>query len=320
MFVKRRLLLATLCAVAASSAWSLDAYPTKPVRFVVPFAAGGESDIVARLVSTKLQARGYTVLVDNRPGAGGNLGAEQALRDPPDGYTLLVISGAYAGNAVVMKPSFDPLGAIQPIAQFSRQPSVLVVSTASGFKTLKELIDKARQSPGTITYGSAGVGSLGNLAGEYFASAAGVKLMHIPYKGTSGGMTDLAGGQIDMMTSGITAARSLAKSGKIRVLAISGAKRLPELPEVPTFAEAGVPDFEIGLWHGLVASKDVPAPIVSKLNADVNEALRDPEIQSRFTADALTPVGGTPEQFRGVIRGDMERWRRIVKEANIKVQ
>lgn len=320
MFAKRRLLLATLCALIAPSAWSLEAYPTKQVRFVVPFAAGGESDIVARLVATKLQTRGYNVVVDNRPGAGGNLGAEQALREPPDGYTLLVISGAYAGNAVVMKPSFDPLGAIQPIVQFSRQPSVLVVSTASGFKTLKELIDKARQSPGTITYGSAGVGSLGNLAGEYFSSAAGIKLLHIPYKGTSGGMTDLAGGQIDMMTSGITAARSLGKSGKIRILAVSGSKRLPELPEVPTFAEAGVADFEIGLWHGLVASKDVPPQVVSKLNADMNEALRDPEIQSRFSADALTSVGGTPEQFRSVIRGDMERWRRIVKEANIKVQ
>lgn len=320
MIANRRLLLAALCAAAAPRAWGLDAYPVKPVRLVVPFAAGGESDIVARLIATKLQTRGYTILVDNRPGAGGNLGAEMALREPPDGYTLLVISGAYAGNAVVMKPSFDPLVAIQPIAQFSRQPSVLVVSTASGFKTLKELIDKARQAPGTVTYGSAGVGSLGNLAGEYFSSAAGVKLSHIPYKGTSGGMTDLAGGQIDMMTAGITGARSLAKGGKIRILAVSGTKRLPELPDVPTFAEAGVPDFEIGLWHGLVAPKDVPAPIVAKLNADVNEVLRDPEIMSRFSADALTPVGGTTDQFRAVIKGDMERWRRIVKEAGIKVQ
>lgn len=320
MLAKRRLLLAALCAAIAPAAWSADTYPAKPVRFVVPFVAGGESDIVARLIASKLQARGYTIVVDNRPGAGGNLGAEQALREPPDGYTLLVISGAYAGNAVVMKPTFDPLGAIQPIVQFSRQPSVLVVSTASGFKTLKELIDKARQAPDSITYGSAGVGSLGNLSGEYFASTAGVKLTHIPYKGTSGGMTDLAGGQIDMMTAGITGARALAKGGKIRMLAVSSAKRLPELPDVPTFAEAGLPNFSIGLWHGLVASKDVPKPIVAKLNADVNEVLRDPEIVARFSADAVTPGGGTPDQFRDVIRSDLERWKRIVKEANIKVQ
>lgn len=320
MFYKRRLLFATCCALAAPLAWSADAYPTKPVRFVVPFAAGGESDIVARLIASKLQTRGYTTVVDNRPGAGGNLGTEQALRELPDGYTLLVISGAYAGNAVVMKPSFDPLRAIQPVVQFSRQPSVLVVSTASAITTLKELVDKARRSPSTITYGSAGVGSLGNLAGEYFASAAGIKLLHIPYKGTSGGMTDLAGGQIDMMTSGITAARSLANSGKIRILAVSGVKRVPELPDVPTFAEAGVADFEIGLWHGLVAPKDVPAPIIAKLNADVNEVLQEPDIQLRFSTDAMVSVGGTPEQFRSVIKGDMERWRRIVKDANIKVQ
>lgn len=320
MFADRRRLLAALCALAAPAAWSAEAYPAKPVRFVVPFAAGGESDIVARLVATKLQSKAYTVVIDNRPGAGGNLGAEQALREPPDGYTLLVISGAYAGNAVAMKPSFDPLGAIQPIVQFSRQPSVVVVSTASGFKTLKELTDAALLSPGKITYGSAGVGSLGNLAGEYFASAAGIKLMHIPYKGTSGAMTDLAGGQIDMMTAGITAARPLAKSGKIRILAVSGNKQIAELPGVPTFAESGLSNFEIGLWHGLVASKSVPQSVIVKLNADVNEVLRDAEVQSRFALDAMTSVGGTPQQFGDVIRGDMERWRRIVKEASIKVQ
>ena len=318
MALTRRLLLLSAAAAFAPLVFAQGQFPTKPVRFIVPFAAGGESDIVARQIANRLSSRGYTIVVENVPGVGGNLGAEKALREPADGYALLVISGAYAGNAVISKPSFDPIAAIQPIVQFTRQPSVLLATPS--YKTLQDLVDKAKRAPGTINYGSAGVGSLGHLSSEYFASAAGIKINHIPYKGTAPAITDLAGGQLDMMLSGLTAARALAKSGQVRLLAIGGDKRIAELPDVPTFIEGGVTGFETNLWHGLVGQKDVPPAIVAKLNADINAVLRDPEITARFGADAVTPVGGTPEQFRQVIRTDLERWQRIVKQANIKPQ
>ncbi len=284
----------------------------------MPFAAGGESDIDARQVAAKLASkRGYTVLVDNFPGAGGNLGAEKAPKEPADGYTLLVISGAYAANAAVNKPNFGPIVAIQPVIQFSTQPSVLVSNLK--YHSVKELLDDARKSPGRLNYGSAGIGSLGHLSNESFALVTGVSLNHIPYKGTSGGVTDLAGGQIDMMFAGVTGARALAKGGKIRMLAVTSAQRLPVLPEVPTLLESGI-QYESKLWHGLVASKDVPPAIVEKLNADLNAVLRDPDLVSKFNAELLTPVGGTPKAFKDVLTSELDRLQRVVKAANVKPQ
>jgi tripartite-type tricarboxylate transporter receptor subunit TctC len=319
MTLKRRILLIAACTLAAQGAFAQAGYPAKPIHFIVPFQAGGESDIVARQIANKLIAlRGYHVIVDNYPGAGGNLGAEKALREPADGYTFLVISGAYAGNSIVSKPSFDPIGAIQPVIQFTRQESVLVASTK--FKTLGELIGTAKKGPGTVNYGSAGVGSLGHLSTENFAYHAGVKLNHIPYKGTSGAISDLAGGQTDMMMAGLTGARALAKTGQIRILAVGGTKRLADLPDVPTFAESGLPKFETNLWHGLVASKEVPAAIITRINSDINAVLRDPEIVARYSSENVAAIGGTPAEFKETIRSDMERLRFIVKAADIKIQ
>lgn len=308
--------LATVCVSSNANAQS--SYPDKPIHFVVPFAAGGESDIVARRIATKLTAlKGYTVIVDNFPGAGGNLGAEKALREPADGYTLLVISGAYGANAAVNKPNFDPIAAIQPVIQFSTQPSVLVANLK--YSSVTELLNQARRSPGSVNYGSAGIGSLGHLSNENFAMVTGVSLNHIPYKGTSAAVIDLAGGQIDMMFAGVTGARALAKGGKIRMLAVTSANRLPVLPDVPTLKESGIA-YESQLWHGLVASKDVPPSIVDRLNADLNEVLRDPDVVSKFNAELLTPVGGTSKAFKVVIVGELERLQRIVKNANVKPQ
>lgn len=293
-------------------------YPTKPLHFVVPFAPGGESDIVARQVANKLAVlRGYTVIVDNFPGAGGNLGAEKAMKEPADGYTFLVISGAYAANAAVNKPAFDPIAAIQPVIQFSTQPSVLIANLK--YKTVGELVDKARKSPGQLNFGTAGIGSLGHLSNENFALVTGVSMNHIPYKGTSNAVTDLAGGQIDMMFAGVTGARALAKGGKIRMLAVTSPKRLPVLPDVPTLVESGIA-YESSLWHGLVASKDVPPSIIEKINADLNAALRDPDLVSKFNAELLSPVGGTPDKFKEVITTELDRLQRIVKAANVKPQ
>lgn len=302
----------------SSVAFAQDAYPSKPIHFVVPFAAGGESDIVARQIAIKLAAlRGYTVIVDNYPGAGGNLGAEKALKEPADGYTLLVISGAYAANAAVTKPKSDPIAAIQPVIQFSSQPSVLVANLK--YNSVAELLDQARKSPGSVNFGSAGIGSLGHLSNENFALVTGISLNHIPYKGTSGAAADLAGGQIDMMFAGVTGASALAKGGRIRVLAVTSPKRLSALPDIPTLLESGV-SYTSSLWHGLVASKHVPPAIIQKLNSDLNAVLRDPEMASKFNAVLLTPVGGTPKEFRDVIISELDRLKRIVKAADVKPQ
>jgi tripartite-type tricarboxylate transporter receptor subunit TctC len=317
--IRRHFLLAAACGLFSIGAVAADTYPVKPIHFIVPFQAGGESDIVARQIASKLGAlRGYTIVVDNYAGAGGNLGAEKALREPADGYTLLVISGAYAGNAVVQKPNFDPAAAIQPVILFARQPSVLVANPK--YDSIGALLDAARKSPGSINYGSAGVGSLGNLTTEEFAAQAHVKLNQIPYKGNSGAINDLAGGRTDMMLAGLSGAEALAKTGSVKLLAVGGDHRLASHPEVPTFAESGLPDFKEDLWHGLVASKDVPPAIVAQLNSDLNAVLKDPEVIGRFSALGLTPAGGTPEQFKQLIRGDMQRMQVIVKQADIKIQ
>ncbi len=316
--LRRLTVLASATLLIPVLASAQGTYPSKPVHFVVPFAAGGESDIVARQIATKLGAlRGYTVIVDNFPGAGGNLGAEKALKEPADGYTFLVISGAYAANAAVTKPNFDPVAVIQPVIQFSTQPSVLVTNLK--YTSVQQLLDTARKSPGTVNYGSAGIGSLGHLSNENFAMVTGVSLNHIPYKGTSGAVTDLAGGQIDMTFAGVTGARALAKGGKIRMLAVTSPKRLPVLPDVPTLLESGI-SYESGLWHGLVASKGVPVSIIEKMNADLNAVLRDPDVVSRFNAELLTPAGGTPKAFKEVITNELDRLQRIVKAANVKPQ
>ena len=320
MKTSRRLMLAA-CAALCLPAFAQPArYPSKPVRFIVPFAPGGGSDTMARLIAQKLtEQHGYTVVVENKPGAGGNLGAEAALREPADGYTLLVISGSYAGNAILSKPTFDPVAAIVPIVQFTREPSVLVVDQESPFKNLKDVLDKAKKEPGTVSYGTSGVGSLAHLTSEYFASLAGVKLNHIPYKGTSAALVDLAGGQIQLMFGGTTSVAPLAKGGKVRPVAVAASARLQSMPNVPTFAEQGLPTFRGDLWHGLVAAKGTPADVVAKLNADVNAVLRSPEMGARLASDDVQAAGGTPQQFGEVIRGDMERWKAIVQQANIRI-
>ena len=295
-------------------------YPAKPVKFVVPFAPGGGSDTMARLIAQKLtEQHGYTVIVDNKPGAGGNLGAEAALREPADGYTLLVVSGSYAGNAVLSKPAFDPIAAITPVVQFTREASVLVVDYESPFKTLKDLVEKAKTEPGSVAYGTSGVGGLAHLTSEYFASQAGVKMTHIPYKGTSAALVDLAGGQIHTMFGGTTSVAPLVKANKVRVIAVAAPARVSSMPNVPTFAEQGLAGFQADLWHGLVAARGTPPEVIAKLNADINAVLKSPDMQARLASDDVQAAGGTPAQFGDVIRNDMERWKSIVQQANIRL-
>lgn len=316
----RRLILTCCIALSLPVLAQPARYPAKPVKFVVPFAPGGGSDTFARLIAQKLnESHGYSVIIENKPGAGGNLGAEAALREPADGYTLLVISGSYAGNAVVNKPTFDPIAAIQPIVQFTRETMVISVGPASMVTSLADFISEAKRKPDTIAYGSSGAGGLAHLASEYFASVAGIKMTHIPYKGTGASLVDLAGGQIQMILSGSTSVAALAKSGKVRALAVAAPARLPSMPNVPTFTEQGIRGFQPDLWHGLVAPKGVPADVIAKLNADINSVLRSPEMVARVASEDVGAVGGTPQQFGEVIRADMERWKTIVQQTGIKL-
>lgn len=316
---RRQLLLGSACLGLAGVARAQPSYPVRPVRIIVPFAPGGDTDLAARHVAAKLtETLGYTIVIDNRPGAGGNVGAEVALREPADGHTLLVISGSYPANAALSRTTSEALAAIQPIVQFSNSPIVMVVAQTSTVRTLADLVERARSAPGTITYGSAGIGSLSNLIGEYFASSAGVSLTHVPYKGIAGALTDVAGGRIDMTVSGIGAVRPLVQGAKVRLLAVAWPTRPADWPMLPTFAEAGLPQFDPSLWHGLVASKDVPATIVERLNRDINTVLREPSLRARWAEDGATAAGGTPGEFRELIRRDAQRWERIVKDAGIK--
>jgi tripartite-type tricarboxylate transporter receptor subunit TctC len=324
MDTKRRRIavgLAIFAMVLSPAAFSQIKYPAKPIRFIVPFAPGGGSDTYSRLIAQKLNEKfGYTVIVDNRPGAGGNLGAEAALREPADGYTFLVISGSYAVNAILNKPAFDPLGAIVPVVQFTREANALAVGATTPYHSLKDLVADAKKNPGKISYGSPGVGSQGHVAAAYFASLAGTEMVHVPYKGTAATLVDLAGGEIQMSVGGSSTFASLAKAGKIRILGVVSPARLPSLPDVPTFAEQGFANYQVYVWHGLVAAKGTPPEIVGKINADVNTVLSLPELKARFAQDEVATAGGTPAEFGDLLRSDMNVWRKTIKDANIKLE
>lgn len=319
MISRRNLLACAALACAVPFAQAQGTYPNNLVKFIVPFAPGGDTDLVARIVAAKLtELHNYKIVVENKPGAGGNIGSEYALGQPADGYTLLVISGSYITNALTTKQNFDAIGGTQPVIQFTRSPAVFVVGANSRFKTLQDFIQAAKKEPGKLTYGTAGVGSLGNLAGEYLSDIAGIKLNHIPYKGVSGVMTDLVSGRVDMLMPGLGSVRELIQSGKLRALAVGWPTRVPDFPNVPTYAEAGLPKYKVDLWHGLIASKNVPPAVIAKLNADINDVLRNTETKAKLSLNSAVAQGGTPEAFRKVMSDEVQLWTRIVKATGIK--
>jgi len=306
-------------ALAAGLAQSQQ-YPTKPVRIIAPFAPGGGTDFIARLIAQKLTERlGHQVIVENKPGAGGNLGAEFAVKSAPDGYTLLLVAGSYTVNPSLYKLSFDPVNDITPIVQLSQGPFVVAVHPSVPANSLKELIELARRQPDKLSYASAGSGSITHLASELFLDMAKVKIVHIPYKGTGPALNDTIAGSTQLIFGSVSTTLQFIKSGRLRGLAVTTPRRISALPDLPTVAEAGVPGYEVVLWHGLVAPKGVPRPIVDRLNREANEVLKAKDMGDLLATDGVAPAGGTPEQFRAVIKADIERWRGVVKQANIKV-
>ena len=306
-------------ALAAGLAQSQQ-YPTRPVRIIAPFAPGGGTDFIARLIAQKLTERlGQQVIVENKPGAGGNLGAEFAVKSAPDGYNLLLVAGSYTVNPSLYKLSFDPVNDITPIVQLSQGPFVVAVHPSVPANNLKELIELARRQPDKLSYASAGSGSITHLASELFLDMAKIKIVHIPYKGTGPALNDTIAGSTQLIFGSVSTTLQFIKSGRLRGLAVTTPRRISALPDLPTVAEAGVPGYEVVLWHGLVAPKGVPRLIVDRLNREANEVLKAKDMGDLLATDGVAPAGGTPEQFRAVIKADIGRWRGVVKQANIKL-
>jgi tripartite-type tricarboxylate transporter receptor subunit TctC len=296
-------------------------YPTKPVRLVVPFPPGGPADVLARLLGQKLaELWGQPVVVDNRAGAGGNIGADHVAKAAPDGYTLLLAASSHVINAS-MYPSlpYDVLKDFTPVTEVASYMLVVVVHPSVPATSLKELVALAKSKPGQLTVASAGSGTPTHLAAELFKSAAGIDFVHVPYKGAAPATNDLLGGQVQIMFNNPVSALPQVKAGKLRALAVTGAKRSPAAPELPTVAESGYPGFEAGTWYGILGPANLPKEIVTKVHTDTVKALRMKDVQEKLTAQAWDSIGNSPSEFAAVYRSDLEKWAKVVKAANIRV-
>jgi tripartite-type tricarboxylate transporter receptor subunit TctC len=319
----RSVLAASLFAgiFAAASALA-QAYPTRPIRMLVPFSPGGSVDIVARLVGAKLSADlGQQVVVDNRGGAGGTIATAMLARSPGDGYTLMVMHQGLAFNATLYSGlPYDTLRDLAPIAYVGATPNVLVVTDSLPVKTLPEFLAYARADPGRIAYGSGGMGSAGHLSMELFQSLTGTKLTHVPYKGSGPAIPDLISGQIQAMLLTMPAVMSFVKSGKVRAIATSGARRSPALPELPTVAEAGVPGYEDMPWYGVFGPATMPGELVARLNQAVNKILAEAEMADKLAQQGLEVGAMTSGEFAGVVRSDVTRWGKIIRDAGVRAE
>ena len=296
-------------------------YPDHPIRLIIPFPPGGSNDVVGRLVAKQLSVKlGQQVFVDNRGGAGGVLGTEAATQAPADGYTLLIVSIAHAVNPALYRLNYDSLKSFTPISILATGPNVLVVNPTLPVHNVKELVALAKEKPGTIDYASAGVGSFQHLGGELFKLTAGVNLQHVPYKGGGPAMQDVIAGHVKVMFSSLVQTTPFIKSGQLRALGTGGSKRNPVLPDVPTIAEAGVPSYEANNWWGIMAPAGLPNPLVNKLYAATQEALKAPELQEAFAREGAASVTMSTEEFAHYIEGEIAKWGRVVKEGNIKAQ
>jgi tripartite-type tricarboxylate transporter receptor subunit TctC len=316
----RALLL--LCMMLIGGTARADEYPSKSIRLIVPFAAGGAVGAVARVLSNPLsQSLGQSIVIDNRGGAGGIIGMDAVAKAPPDGYTLLLIhSGITYMPGLYRKLPFDPATDFDGVVAAVSGSFVLAVSNNTPFKTVAELIAYAKANPGRLSYGSAGIGSTLHLASEFFKRAAGIDMIHVPYKGASQATTDLVAGQIQVMIGPAVALMPLAQAGNVRALAVPSLKRSPLAPELPTMIESGVPDFEVTSWYGLAAPAGTPKDVVLKLNTVTNNALTQPELIEQFRLQGYEPLGGTPEDLNALIKADTARWTRIIRDAAIEPQ
>ena len=306
------------CGVVVADPTTAQNYPTKPIRVIVPFAAGGQADIVARMVTQKLTDPFKQPLVlDNRPGGGGAVGTETAVRATPDGYTMLFAASAYAANAAFYKLPYDPVNDVAPIGLIAEAGLIMAVHPSVPVKSIKELMAYDKANPGKLNYGSGGTGSATHLAAELFNQMAGTRTAHVPYKGTAPALTELIGGQIQLIFSGMPVVIPLLRSNRLRAIAVTTARRSNALPDIPTVAET-VSGYEAVAWYGILGPKALPQDIVGRWNSEINRILQLPEAKERMAGHGIEPVGGSPEHFREVLKRDVVKWRKVVKIASIK--
>jgi tripartite-type tricarboxylate transporter receptor subunit TctC len=317
-------MLIILIAAALTAGGALaQQYPSKPIRLIVPFTPGGSTDIVARIAGQKLgEALGAQVLIDNRPGAGGNIGVELAAKSAPDGYTLVMGHiGTFAVNpALYARLPYDPIRDFAPISLVAMVPNMLVVHPSLPVKSVKELIALSRSRPGQLNYGSSGAGGTPYLAVEYFKLMAKVDIVHIPYKGAAPMIIDLIGGQLSLTITGIPPLLPHVKAGKLKALAVATSKRLPLLPELPTIAEAALPGYEATSWYGVLAPAATPKEIITRLNTEIVKAIARPDAAERLSGEGAEPATSTPEQFGAFIKSEIVRWGRVIKAAGVTAE
>jgi tripartite-type tricarboxylate transporter receptor subunit TctC len=309
----------TAALLAAAVTAQAQSYPTKPIRLIVPLAAGGSMDIIARGIAQKLTDRiGQTVVVDNRPGAGGSIGAELTAHAVPDGYTLMMASASYVTHALMYRAPYHPVRDFAPITQVSAQPYVLVVHPSVPAATAGEFITYARSNPGRLNYASSGNGGLIHLTGELFKSMTGVSLVHVPYKGMAAAYPDMLAGQVQLGFPSTVSALPHIKSGKLRGLAVTSRVRAKILPDMPPLNEAGVPGFDVTQWYGMLAPVGTPPTIIERLQREVAALLTQPDVIARMAADGSEPVSSTPSGFAAHIKNEFAKWDGVIRRANIR--
>lgn len=322
MKTSRRAALALAAAsLLAATVAHAETWPARPIRLVVPFPAGGGTDIIARELTNKLTSYGYNFVVDNKPGSGGNLGVDAAAKAAPDGYTLVLgqTSNLAINPTLYTKLPYDPLKDLTPISLVATSPLVVVAGTATPYKTLADVVKTAKAKPDSINYASSGNGTVAHLAMESFQKAAGIKLTHIPYKGAAQGVTDVISGQVQLYVSSVPTLLPHIKSGKMHALALTSLQRASDLPQVPTVAESGYKGFEAITWFGIAGPAGLPKEIVAKLNADINKALQDPALKQKLSGQGADVQGSSAADFAKLIRDDIPRWGKLVKDSGAKV-
>lgn len=316
----RAILAMSLCTISMGS-FAQENYPSQPVRLVVPYAAGGPADLLARMVGERLAQRlGQPVVIENKGGSGGHLGAEQVARGPADGYTLVLATIAHNGAAKLYNNlRYDPAKDLQPVILVAESPSVLLVNQSVPVKTVQDLLTLAQSKPGQLSYGSAGNGSAMHMAAELFRYMTKIDYLHIPYRGGAPAMADLLGGQIQMLFENLGTAHPHIKTGKVRAIAVTGTQRDPSLPDVPTVAESGVPGYASVPWYTISAPSGVPAPIVQKLNTEINAVLKQPDLTERWRSMGVTALGGTSAEAVQRNQAETTKWNAVIEAANIKI-
>ncbi len=319
--MKKRLVLKSIAALAACApllGWA--AWPDKPIRMVVPYAAGGGADNTARIVAQQMSITlGQQIIIDNRPGAGGVIGADNVAKAQPDGYTVLYDASAFSVNPSLRKLPFDATKDFVPVSLVATAPQILVVPTSAPYKTAPEFIDYARKNPGKLSFASAGGGTGSHLAGEALNEQAKINMLHVPYKGGAPALTDVMGEQVSAYFGNVASTISYVQSGKLRALAVSSAKRVPGLPDTPTLAESGLPGYNVVEWNGVFLPKGTPAAIVQQMGKAVQAAVHDPKVNQKLLQLGLEPVGSTPEAFSKFVAAEMGRVGALVKSRHIRV-